>query len=132
MPLRLSLLLTRLVVPGVPDLCGGWAAADALGRALEARGLEVTRGVGSSHFRCDLTVRLKGEADHRVGVLLDTSESYATMGALERWVERPGLLARAGWSPVIVLGKDVLENVDAVAARIEKLASPSTADTTTS
>ena len=97
------------------------AATAALARALVAKGLEVAPSVGTSHFRCDLAVRRLADPRHVLGILVDTELSYASAKPFLRWVQRPALLANANWRPLLVLAKDVQEDLRSLVARIERM-----------
>jgi hypothetical protein len=97
------------------------AATTALAHALTARGLEVELGVGASHFRCDLAVRRRGDSRHVLGILVDTELTYASAAPVERWVQRPALLSAASWRPMLVLAKDIQEDLRGLVGRIERI-----------
>jgi hypothetical protein len=86
------------------------AVVQQLSALLRERGYIVDQGVGQSHFRVDLAVRLAGEADYRLGILVDTPLQYEQAEPLERDVMRPRLLRAFGWRVESVLGKDWYEN----------------------
>jgi predicted DNA-binding WGR domain protein len=99
------------------------ATTDIVGRelqqALQARGYEVSTQVGQSRFRCDLAVRLAGQREHRVGLLLDSGETDQE-DAIERHVARPTLLRAFGWRVLTVLTRDWYHEPDGVIERIER------------
>ncbi len=99
---------------GGPD-----AVVKALADGLRARGFEVATGVGASHLRCDLAVRSPGASGYQLGVLVDTAAHYQNADALERYVQRPGVLSSAGWVTTLVLAKDVHEDAQGVLRRLE-------------
>ena len=74
--------------------------------ALEARGVEVETGVGESVFRCDLALKLPGDAGHRLAVLVDTPERLAADSLLERLTTHPRALTVTGWRVHHVLTTD--------------------------
>ncbi len=80
--------------------------ADQLAAALVERGFEVDRGVGQSHFRCDLAVRGEGQHRYQLGVLIDDDAYYDQSDLLERDMMRPKLLRDFGWNIAHVLAKD--------------------------
>jgi hypothetical protein len=96
------------------------AATTALARALVAQGLEVEMSVGASHFRCDLAVRRRGDPRHVLAILMDTEPAYASASPFERWIQRPSLLSAADWRPMLVLAKDVQEDLRALVGRIDR------------
>jgi len=95
------------------------AVVKALADGLRARGFEVATGVGASHLRCDLAVRSPGASGYQLGVLVDTAAHYQNGDALERYVQRPGVLSSAGWVTTLVLAKDVHEDAQGVLRRLE-------------
>lgn len=98
------------------------AAAEQLSTALRERDYIVDRGVGQSHFRCDLAVRRAGEDRYRLGILVDTDDYYRQADILERDLMRPKLLRAFGWRLTIVLAKDWWEQPDQVLDRVLRLA----------
>ena len=90
-----------------------------LAGGLRARGFEVATDVGASHLRWDLAVRSPGAPGYQLGVLVDTPAHYRGGDALERYVQRPGVLAAAGWLTTLVLAKDVHEDAAGVLRRLE-------------
>lgn len=82
------------------------AAAEQLAAALVRNGFLVDRGVGQSHFRCDLAVRRQGEPTYRLGILIDGDAYYEQVDVLERDVMRPKLLQTFGWNVCQVFAKD--------------------------
>ncbi len=75
--------------------------------------------MGASHLRCDLAVRAPGAPGYQLAVLVDTAAHYRSGDALERYVQRPGVLASAGWVTTLVLAKDVQEDAPGVLRRLE-------------
>jgi predicted DNA-binding WGR domain protein len=88
------------------------AVAEQLAACLEERGYVVDRGVGQSHFRVDLAVRLPHDNAYRLGILVDTAIQYEQAEPLERDVMRPRLLRGFGWRVESVLAKDWYEKRD--------------------
>jgi superfamily I DNA and/or RNA helicase len=105
------------------DLVGdaGDPLAEQVATALEARRYIVDRGVGQSHFRCDLAVRRDGDAVYRLAILLDGDGYYEQSDLLERDLMRPKLLWDFGWKVTFVLAKDWYEDRAAVLDRLERL-----------
>jgi hypothetical protein len=99
---------------GGPD-----AIVKVLSDGLSARGFDVTTDVGASHLRCDLAVRSPGAPGYELAVLIDTPAHYRSGDAMERYLQRPGVLSSAGWATTLVLAKDVHEDPQAVMRRIE-------------
>lgn len=94
---------------------------DQLADALEQRGYVVHHSIGQSHFRCDLAVLRPGEAQYRLGILVDTSRWYAQTDLLEREVMKPGLLKAFGWTITVVLTKDWWTGRDQLMTRLVAL-----------
>ncbi len=90
---------------GATDEAGA-AVVEQLRVALEARGVEVETGVGESVFRCDLALKLPGDAGHRLAVLVDTPERLAADSLLERLTTHPRALTTTGWRVHHVLTTD--------------------------
>jgi predicted DNA-binding WGR domain protein len=86
------------------------AVVEQLAECLRERAYEVDLGVGQSHFRVDLAVRLPDENGYRLGILVDTPIQYEQAEPLERDVMRPRLLRAFGWQVESVLAKDWYEN----------------------
>jgi predicted DNA-binding WGR domain protein len=82
------------------------AVSEQLAAVLVRNGLLVDRGVGQSHFRCDLAARRPGEATYRLGILVDGDAYYEQADVLERDVMRPKLLKAFGWNVCQVFAKD--------------------------
>jgi predicted DNA-binding WGR domain protein len=94
------------------------AVALQLAACLQKRGFVVDQGVGQSHFRVDLAVRLPEDGTYLLGILIDTPIQYEQAEPLERDVMRPRLLRAFGWQIESVLAKDWYENRDQELARI--------------
>jgi predicted DNA-binding WGR domain protein len=77
-----------------------------LAAALREKGYLVDASVGQSHFHVDLAVRRAGDADYRLGILLDTLIDYEQAETLEREMLRPRMLRGFGWRVAKVLAKD--------------------------
>ncbi len=92
---------------------------NALSAALRARGHDVDVDVGASHLRCDLAVRRPGAPAYDLGVIVDTPAHYRVGEPLERYVQRPGVLASAGWQTLLILAKDLHDDPAGVIRRIE-------------
>ncbi|MEZ5301656.1 MAG: WGR domain-containing protein [Verrucomicrobiales bacterium] len=75
-------------------------------------------GVGQSHFRCDLAVFRPGDAQYRLGILIDSDRHYRQRDLVEREVMRPDLLKAFGWNLAHVLAKEWLEEPEAVLDRL--------------
>jgi hypothetical protein len=89
----------------------------ALAAALRQEGLLVDESVGGSSFRCDLAVRRRDDASHRLAVLVDTDAHYGAPSD-ERHRVKPTLLRAFGWRLEVVLAKDWREAREDVLARI--------------
>jgi hypothetical protein len=87
--------------------------AELAGR-LREHGYHVDLHVGQSEFRCDLAVRAAAERAYRLAILVDTEAYYQQGDVLERDVLRPRLLRRFGWTVLLVLTKDWLEDENVV------------------
>jgi predicted DNA-binding WGR domain protein/very-short-patch-repair endonuclease len=85
---------------------------------LRKRGYLVDANVGHSHFRVDLAVRRREEAQYRLGILVDLAVHYEQTDALERDMMRPRLLRGFGWQVARVLAKDWYSDRDRELARI--------------
>jgi len=94
------------------------AVVDQLAACLQARGYVVDQGVGQSHFRVDLAVRLPTETSYRLGILVDTAVQYEQAEPLERDVMRPRLLREFGWQVESILAKDWYENQEQELGRL--------------
>ncbi len=92
--------------------------AEQLTVALDKAGYHVDRAVGQSHFRCNLAVRRDGDAEYRLGILIDDAAYYDQTDVLERDMMRPKLLRDFGWNVVQVLAKDWYADRDAVLAHV--------------
>jgi very-short-patch-repair endonuclease len=86
--------------------------------ALREHGLIVERGVGQSHFRCDLAVRRESDRQFVLAVLVDGRAYYSQHDLLERDVMRPRLLEAFGWNVARVLAKDWHHDREAVLRRL--------------
>ncbi len=95
--------------------------AEQIAAALEERGFIVDRGVGQSHFRCDLAVRRAEDTAYRLAILLDNDNYYDQSDLLERDLMRPKLLRDFGWKATFVLAKDWYQDNAAVLERLGKL-----------
>ena len=91
-----------------------------LAAGLRSRGYEVDVGVGQSDFRCDLAVRLPGEGSYRLGVLVDTDDTYRNDDLVERYLTRPGVLRAFDWHVALVLTKDWHHRPEDVLRRLER------------
>ncbi len=94
---------------------------EQIAAALTQEGYEVDRRVGQSHFRCDLAVREPGDAEYRLGILLDGDDYYAQADILERDLLRPRLLRAFGWRTAFVLAKDWHNDAEAVTRQLIEL-----------
>jgi predicted DNA-binding WGR domain protein/DNA polymerase III delta prime subunit len=101
---------------------------DRIAGALRARGYLVEASVGHSHFRCDLAIRKPGDAEHRLGILVDSPVYYAQTDLLERDMMRPRLLHDFGWNVVVVLAKDWCADPGAVIERLDRAAAGEAVD----
>lgn len=95
--------------------------AEQIAAALEGRGFIVDRGVGQSHFRCDLAVRLAEDTAYRLAILLDNDNYFDQSDLLERDMMRPKLLRDFGWKVIFVLAKDWYQDHAAVLERLGHL-----------
>ncbi|MET9275314.1 AAA domain-containing protein [Kribbella sp. NPDC003557] len=91
---------------------------EQLAAALEARGVEVDLAVGESVFRCDLALKLPGDAGHRLAVLVDTPERVAADTLLERLTTHPTALKTTGWRVHHVLTTDWTRSPDSVVTHL--------------
>jgi hypothetical protein len=91
---------------------------EQLAAALEARGVEVDLAVGESVFRCDLALKLPGDAGHRLAVLVDTPERVAADTLLERLTTHPTALKTTGWRVHHVLTTDWSRSPDSVVTHL--------------
>jgi len=89
-----------------------------IGCAIEQRGFLVDYHVGQSSLRCHLAVRCQGDAEYRLGILVDTEEFYQQMEPLEREMMKPKLLEAFGWSVMHVTAKDWCQDSEQVLERI--------------
>jgi hypothetical protein len=106
-----------VTVRGASSLDGRIAAS------LRARGYEVDLGVGTSQFRCNLGVRRAGEADYRLGVLLDDGEQQARP-VEEVLHAQASVLAGFGWQTITVLHRDWYASPELVLQRLEAALAP--------
>lgn len=90
------------------------AVTEQLAAALVRNGFLVDRGVGQSHFRCELAVRRLGDTTYRLGILVDGESYYEQSDVLERDVMRPKLLQAFGWNVCQVFAKDWRQDPDRV------------------
>ncbi len=90
------------------------AVIEQVRAALEARGVEVDTAVGESVFRCDLALKLPGDAGHRLAVLIDTPERVAADSLLERLTTHPRALTATGWRVHHILTTDWTRTPDTV------------------
>ena len=95
--------------------------AQQLTKVLVDRGYVVDQAIGQSHFRCDLGVRRKDEAEYRLGILIDGAEYFRQSDLLERDIMRPRLLRTFGWKIAHVLAKDWYADSSAVIEQLEHL-----------
>ncbi|MET7278188.1 AAA domain-containing protein [Kribbella sp. NPDC005582] len=105
----------RAVATAVPTT---EAVVGQLREALEARGVEVETAVGSSVFRCDLALRLPGDAGYRMAVLVDTRTRVSADTLLERLTTHPAALKATGWRVHHVLTADWIQTPDTVLAHL--------------
>jgi hypothetical protein len=96
----------------------------ALAAALRGRGYEVDVDVGASHLRCDVAIRRRGAPAYDLGLLVDTPAHYRVAAPLERYVQRPGVLASAGWQTLLVLAKDLHDDLPGVLRRVDAALKP--------
>ena len=89
-------------------------------QALKGKGFESHSAVGQSSFRCDLAVCDPNAEFYRLGILIDTEESYHHTEVLERYLLRPQVLNRFGWDVMTVLTRDWYHDPDDVLHRIER------------
>jgi hypothetical protein len=94
------------------------AAIRELGRRLADEGFQCDFLVGHSSFRCDLAIYCEGDPTYRLGVLLDSSASYALSDPMEREILRPRLLENFGWKIERVLMKDWWKEPEQVIQRL--------------
>ncbi|MFK4082908.1 AAA domain-containing protein [Kribbella sp. NPDC020789] len=94
------------------------AVVAQLQEALEARGVEVETNVGNSVFRCDLAIRLPGDAGYRMAVLVDTPARVSADTLLERLTTHPAALKTTGWRVHHVLTTDWVQSADTVLAHL--------------
>ena len=91
---------------------------EAIAAEFEVRGYQCDRNIGASHFRCDIAVRRDGDAQYRLGILVDTDRYYANDNLLERDLFLPDLLRAFGWPVARVWTKEWLEDREAVLSRL--------------
>jgi hypothetical protein len=89
--------------------------------ALRHCGYIIDSNIGQSHFRVDLGVRKDGDADYRLGILVDSMLTYQQSEALEREMMRPRLLRAFGWRLAMVLAKDWYDHRELELKRIVAL-----------
>ncbi|MER7250895.1 AAA domain-containing protein [Kribbella sp. NPDC000426] len=94
------------------------AVIEQLAAALEARGVDVDTAVGESVFRCDLALKLPGEAGHRLAVLVDTPDRVASDTLLERLTTHPSALTTTGWRVRHVLTTDWTRSPETVTSQL--------------
>jgi predicted DNA-binding WGR domain protein len=97
------------------------AVVEQLAQALAQRGYRIDRGVGQSHFRCDLAVCGPDDAQYRLGILVDTADWYRQRDLVERELLKPDLLTVFGWRIHVVLARDWYEDHAGTLERIERL-----------
>ncbi len=100
------------------------AVVEQLAAALAERGWKVDRQVGQSNLRCDLAIYRDGDAQYRLGILVDTEAYYRQPDVLEKDLMRPRLLADFGWKITHVLSKDWHRQPDAVLETLLGLLAP--------
>ncbi len=105
-----------------PDTPAADSLADQIAAAIAEHGYLVDRGVGQSHFRCDLAVRRAEDAAYRLGILVDGDAYYDQEDLLERDLMRPQLLGAFGWNVAHVLAKDWYDDRDGVLERLLRAA----------
>ena len=93
-------------------------AVRRLGRAIEESGFLVDYNVGQSSLRCHLAIRREGDAEYRLGILVDTDEFYQQSDTLEREMLKPKLLEAFGWVIMRVTAKDWYQNPSQVLQRV--------------
>ncbi len=75
--------------------------------------------VGRSEFRCDIGVKMEGDAKYRLGILVDVDGYYQLdVDLLDRELFRPRLLRIFGWDVYSVLVKDWLTDSDRIVNEI--------------
>ncbi|HEY2249553.1 MAG TPA: AAA domain-containing protein [Planctomycetaceae bacterium] len=97
---------------------------DQLAAALTERGWKVDRQVGQSNLRCDLAIYRDGDAQYRLGILVDTEAYYRQPDVLEKDLMRPKLLEDFGWKITHVLSKDWHRQPEAVLESLQSLLAP--------
>lgn len=96
---------------------------DEIAAALRKHGHQVDTDIGQSGFRCHLAVRDAGQAFYRLGILVDTDESYRNTDPLERCLLRPKVLERFDWRVMLVLTKDWYHDPDDVLRQLNRVLS---------
>jgi len=125
---RGDLLTIQRILRSLTPLDSASKSADAgrdtvveqIAAALQDRGYLVDLSIGQSHFRCDLAVRQRGEAQYRLGILVDTASWYAQTDLLERELMKPKLLAAFGWTVAVVLAKEWWDDPGHVLEMLER------------
>lgn len=93
----------------------------AVKEALEAKGYEVTTGVGDSEFRVDLAVKTSDDQQYRLGILLDVTHHYANDNLLESYFIKPTVLEVFGWQVLRIHAHDWIREQEIFMAQIERL-----------
>ncbi|MDG2013279.1 MAG: AAA domain-containing protein [Pirellulaceae bacterium] len=94
-------------------------AVQHIATRLRGEGWEVDHNIGHSDFRCDLALRQKGDAQYRLGILVDAGDFYQSdVEVMDREVYRPRLLKVFGWQVYNLLIKDWLLDREAIVAEI--------------
>lgn len=90
-----------------------------LREALLARGYQADVQVGQSRFRCALGVH-SGAGHYSLGILIDDEQHYQNTDLVAQYYQQPALLDSFDWKVLQLYSKDLLENADAVLARVEQ------------
>ena len=88
--------------------------ADEICEAVQNLGFVVDRRIGQSQFYCDLAIYGQGDAEYRLGIMIDGELWYSQTDLLERELMKPQLLAAFGWQIMTVFALDWYHNRAAV------------------
>jgi len=91
-----------------------------LAKALKNSGFDVDLAIGSSHFKCDIAVKLAGSTDYILGILIDKIAHYESDNIIEEYCQKPEILKAFGWRVFSVYSKDWFEKPEWVLERISQ------------
>ncbi len=92
-----------------------------LKKELDKMGYAADVGVGQSHFKCDLAIKVDGEDRYQLGILIDHAHHYSNDDVLEQYCQRPEILKSFGWKITRVLYKDWFEQKERVLEKLKKI-----------